>query len=160
MKLGEKIYTLRSRAGYSQENFAEALGVSRQSVSRWENDTAVPDTEYLVKMCRLLGVSLDEMLLAEELPPIEKKMPMSAEEAQKRAELEKFSLVGFILSFFVCVAGLAVSAVAVKSGRRLGAVPLRAVAGTAIGAAGTFFLCISLVLIIVFAVVLGKGGTV
>lgn len=85
MQLGEKIYTLRSRAGYSQENFAEALGVSRQSVSRWENDIAVPDTEYLVKISRLLGASLDELLLAEELPPIEEKALISEREAQERA---------------------------------------------------------------------------
>ena len=160
MQLGEKIYTLRTRAGYSQENFAEALGVSRQSVSRWENDTAMPDTEYLVKMCRLLGTSLDGLMLEEDLPYTEEKPPMSAEEVQKRISLEKFSLIGFILSFFVCVAGLVISAVAVARGRRAEEIPLRAVAGTAIGAAGSFFLLIALVLIVVFSVVAGQGGAV
>ena len=157
MQLGEKIYTLRSRAGYSQENFAEALGVSRQSVSRWENDTAVPDTEYLVKMSRLLSVSLDELLLAEELPPIEERAPMSEEEAQERASLKTFTLVGFILSFCVCAAGLVMSILAAIRWKKMGEESAQAVAGIAVSA------CILLFAVLALAVSLSlfaatKGG--
>ncbi len=158
MELGEKIYTLRSRARYSQENFAEALGVSRQSVSRWENGTAVPDTEYIIKMCRLLGVSTDELLLREELPPVIERVPMSDEEIRERASLDTLTLIGFVLSFFVCVAGLIVSAIAVARWKRMGEVSERATAGVAIGAAETLFLLIAVVLLAAFLAVPNGGG--
>lgn len=63
MSLGEKICRLRGREQMSQEALAEKLGVSRQSVSKWETDASVPELEKLVAMSRLFGVSLDELVL-------------------------------------------------------------------------------------------------
>ena len=62
MSLGENIYKLRTGKHMSQEDFASALEVSRQSVSKWENDMAVPELEKLVKMAKLFEVSLDELV--------------------------------------------------------------------------------------------------
>ena len=45
MTLGERLIQLRAKAGLSQDTLAEQLGVSRQSVSKWENDASVPDLE-------------------------------------------------------------------------------------------------------------------
>ena len=55
----EKIYLLRHRTRYSQERFAEKLGVSRQAVQRWENGTAFPDIEKMKNIARVFQVSLD-----------------------------------------------------------------------------------------------------
>ena len=49
MTFGEKLSKLRRDAGYTQEQLAELLGVSRQSVSKWESDIAYPETDKLVK---------------------------------------------------------------------------------------------------------------
>ena len=62
MTLGEKIARLRARQGMSQGTLAEELGVSRQSVSKWETDASVPELDKLVKMAQLFGVSLDELV--------------------------------------------------------------------------------------------------
>ena len=59
--IGEKIYSLRSGAGFSQQQLADKLGVSRQSVSKWETGTALPELDKLVAMSELFGVSLDEL---------------------------------------------------------------------------------------------------
>ena len=56
MKLPEKLLTLRKRSGLSQEALAEKLGVSRQTVSRWELGTAQPELGSLLPLCRLFGV--------------------------------------------------------------------------------------------------------
>jgi len=61
MNLGETIYRLRTEHNLSQGDLADALGVSRQSVSKWENGNAVPDLEKLIKMSKLFDVTLDEL---------------------------------------------------------------------------------------------------
>lgn len=66
MILAEKIMTMRKRAGWSQEELAAQLGVSRQSVSKWEGAQSVPDMQKVVQMSRLFGVTTD-YLLKEEL---------------------------------------------------------------------------------------------
>ena len=62
MTLGERICTLRTAKNLSQGDLAEQLDVSRQSVSKWETDTSVPDLDKLVKLCDLFGVSMDELV--------------------------------------------------------------------------------------------------
>lgn len=74
MNLGETIYRLRSLRNMSQGDLAEALEVSRQSVSKWENNSAVPELEKLVRMSEIFGVTLDELIL-EKKPQPEEKIP-------------------------------------------------------------------------------------
>lgn len=62
MTLGEKIYRLRTEQGFSQETFGEKLGVSRQSVSKWETDQSVPELDKIVAISELFGVSTDHLL--------------------------------------------------------------------------------------------------
>ena len=57
MTLAEKIYQARKKAGLSQEALADALGVTRQAVSKWETGKSVPDTENLRRMAQVLAVS-------------------------------------------------------------------------------------------------------
>ena len=58
MNLGERIFQLRTQLELSQNDLAEMLHVSRQSVSKWENNNAVPDLEKAVKLSEIFGVSL------------------------------------------------------------------------------------------------------
>lgn len=69
MTLGETIRTLRKNAGLSQEALAEKLGVSRQAVSKWENDNGMPETEKLITMAKLFDTSLDDLIGEEKTAP-------------------------------------------------------------------------------------------
>ena len=62
MTLSEKLIVLRKENGWSQEDFAEKLYVSRQAISRWENGTALPDTQNLLMISKLFNVSADYLL--------------------------------------------------------------------------------------------------
>lgn len=62
MKLSEKIQILRKRAGYSQEKLAEICHVSRQSISKWEADIALPETEKLILLSDVFKVTVDVLL--------------------------------------------------------------------------------------------------
>lgn len=62
MTLGEKIYMLRTENGLSQEGFGDSLGVSRQSVSKWETGQSVPELEKIVAISNLFGVTTDYLL--------------------------------------------------------------------------------------------------
>ena len=70
MLLSEKIMSLRKRNGWSQEDLAQQLGVSRQSVSKWESMASMPDIQKIMAMSELFGVSTDYLLKdeLEELP--------------------------------------------------------------------------------------------
>ena len=62
IEVANRLQKLRKEKGYSQEHLAEALGISRQAVSKWERAEASPDTDNLILLARLYGVSLDELL--------------------------------------------------------------------------------------------------
>ncbi len=66
MTTGEKIAAQRRKAGLSQEALAERLGISRQAVSRWETNESLPDTERIIQLSRILGISTDYLLLEEQ----------------------------------------------------------------------------------------------
>ncbi len=61
MSIGEIIYTNRKKAGISQEELADMLGVSRQSVSLWETDQTAPSTANLVRLTEIFNISMDEL---------------------------------------------------------------------------------------------------
>lgn len=93
MSLGTNIYELRSKQGMSQSQLAQELGVSRQSVSKWETDGAVPDLDKLINMSKLFHVSLDELVTGE--------MPQRPEQptiiVQQRPPLPTRIIIGSIL---------------------------------------------------------------
>ena len=62
MNLGERIYKLRTEKNLSQGDLAERLEVSRQSISKWENNNAVPDLEKIIALSEIFEVSLDELV--------------------------------------------------------------------------------------------------
>ena len=65
MTLGERIIKLRNSKGISQDTLAVALGVSRQSVSKWETDASVPELDKLIKLSEYFEVSIDELIKGE-----------------------------------------------------------------------------------------------
>ena len=62
MILADKIIDERKKAGWSQEELAAKLGVSRQAVSKWEGAQATPDLQRIVQMAGLFGVTTDYLL--------------------------------------------------------------------------------------------------
>ena len=62
MTLGEKLSKLRKEYNYTQEQLAEILGVSRQSISKWESDIAYPETDKLIELGKLFDCSMDYLL--------------------------------------------------------------------------------------------------
>lgn len=113
MKLGEKLQRLRKQSGLSQEQLAARLTVSRQAVSKWELDDAMPDTENVIQLSRLFGVSCD-YLLRDEVE--EQEAPLPAPQAEGRAapaapgetHLNERGWIhnAMVLSLTVCAIGL------------------------------------------------------
>lgn len=65
--LPNNLYKLRRSAGLSQEEFADRLGVSRQAVSKWERGEAYPDTDNLIAISEMFGITIDELLRGENI---------------------------------------------------------------------------------------------
>lgn len=70
MAFSERLQSWRKAAGLSQEDLAGQLGVSRQSVSKWEQGLAFPETEKLIELSGLMGLSLDSLLRDEPTEPV------------------------------------------------------------------------------------------
>lgn len=66
VEIAQRLAELRREKGYSQEELAERLGLSRQAVSKWERAESSPDTGNLVALAKLYGVTLDELLRFDE----------------------------------------------------------------------------------------------
>lgn len=81
--MAERFAQLRKKAGLSQEELAEKLGISRQAVSKWERAESSPDTDNLIALSKLYGLSLDELLL---LNQPEKKQESEAEKFHRQAQ--------------------------------------------------------------------------
>ena len=62
MEFSERLMILRKQAGLSQEQLADRLGVTRQSVSKWESGTALPELVKLISLSEMFGVSLDYLV--------------------------------------------------------------------------------------------------
>ena len=65
MTLGEKLSKLRKESNYTQEQLADILGVSRQSISKWESDIAYPETDKLIELGKIFNCSMDYLLKEE-----------------------------------------------------------------------------------------------
>ena len=72
---GKRIAQLRRQKGLKQEDLAQALEVSPQAVSKWENDISCPDISLLPLLAQLLGVSVDELLSGKPLPAVQVVSP-------------------------------------------------------------------------------------
>ncbi len=87
MTIGEKIMNLRSNLGISQEQLAEKVSVSRQSVSKWEMDQALPQIDKILLLCELFGISADTLL--------NDKLPLPSESVPASGSKKYFGTDGF-----------------------------------------------------------------
>lgn len=85
--MAQRLVDRRKAAGLSQEALADKLGVSRQAVSKWERSESSPDTDNLIALAALYGVSLDELLYGSPAQPdaakTEREEPVSAPESAR-----------------------------------------------------------------------------
>lgn len=80
IELANRLQKLRKEHGYTQDTLADALGVSRQAVSKWECTEASPDTDNLIAIARLYGITLDELVYGKDEPKVEEKTEETKEE--------------------------------------------------------------------------------
>ena len=98
MTLGERICAQRTAHHLSQTDLADALGVSRQSVSKWETDASVPDLDKLVKMCELFETSLDQLVRGAE-PTADLSQPTVVIQ-RENSRRDVRTIIGLILIVF------------------------------------------------------------
>jgi len=105
MNLGETIYRLRTERNLSQGDLADALDVSRQSISKWETNTSTPELDKLVRLSQLFGVTLDELVTGTSAPerPAPSTVPPAPPAQPAREGISRRELIGIIL---LCFAGL------------------------------------------------------
>lgn len=110
MTLGSRIQSLRKEHNLSQGELADALNISRQSVSKWETDTATPDLDKLLKLSELFGVTLDELVKGTSPSPSEQQTISASAKVQPvpvtiKTGLETKQIAGIIL---LCMAFLVI----------------------------------------------------
>lgn len=160
MILADKIMNLRKKAGWSQEELAEKMGVSRQSISKWEGALSIPDMNRILKLAEIFNVSTDYLLRDEmeeiernpasekEMPGIsdEKLVPVSLEMANEYVQYCKRSSVPVALGVMLCILSPTML-IALSVAGELGHIALTEDQGAMLG------LCV-LILMVVTAVVL------
>ena len=123
MKLNEKILYYRKAAKLSQEELAVQIGVSRQAVSKWELDAAIPEIDKLLALARIFGVTTDE-LLSEDDPganPIKEEPPKTESRVLSEDGIDRFfghagRLIrkhGWLAGVYIALQGLGVAFVGV-----------------------------------------------
>ena len=112
MNLGERIYKYRVSKNFSQGDLAEMLDVSRQSVSKWENNSATPDLDKIVKLSEIFGISIDELVTGERKQDDSSVVPRKVQHEtvleKKDEEFSKFSGRKIAGTILLCMAFLIV----------------------------------------------------
>ncbi len=165
MILADKIINERKKLGWSQEELADRLGVSRQSVSKWEGAQSVPDLQRILEMSKIFGVSTDYLLKddVEVIIPSESSddtgkamRTLSLEEANTYLSTVSDNSSKIALGAAICVS-CAVPLLLVVGGQKGGVLPISEAAANAIGVTGLFLLvAISLIFFIPAGIMLSK----
>lgn len=111
MKLSDKIIKHRKMKGWSQEEFAEKMNVSRQAISRWENGTALPDAQNLLQISKLFGVSADYLLnddyeSEKDIPAVRSATEKTEDLLNKKKRLHLVAAICFTISAFCMLMAL------------------------------------------------------
>ena len=111
MKLPDKIIKFRKENGWSQEDFAEKLNVSRQAISRWENGTALPDAQNILQISEQFHVSTDYLLNEDyksdrDIPVIETTTQETEDSLLKKKRLHLIAVICFTVSWFCALMGV------------------------------------------------------
>ena len=90
MSLGSSLFQGRKQSGMSQEAVAEKLGVSRQTVSKWETDESLPDIRQAKRLAMLYGLTLDELIDFDlDVQELERVVRNTSEEVQQKVDWNK-----------------------------------------------------------------------
>lgn len=100
MNIGEKLYELRKEKHLSQEEVAEKLDVTRQTISKWETNMSTPDFDKIKPLCELYGITADELLTGEKS---EKSIVIDMKE--KRAK----GIALAVLTYFISIVWIMIS---------------------------------------------------
>ncbi|MCI8965714.1 MAG: helix-turn-helix transcriptional regulator [Clostridia bacterium] len=110
MNIGEKLFELRKEKNLSQEEVADKLNVSRQTISKWETNQSTPDFDKIIPICELFEISTEELLTGkkaegEEVKNIEESKVTKQELRRKSAEVVSTSIFIYVASVaFIMVA--------------------------------------------------------
>ena len=85
IETAKRLFEYRKANGFSQEELAEKIGVSRQAISKWERSESSPDTDNLIALANLYGITIDELLNGTEQP---KKTVDNEEQPAEESESE------------------------------------------------------------------------
>lgn len=101
MKFGENLYNLRKKQKISQEKLAEKIGVSRQSVSKWENGTAYPEMNRIFELCKMFHCKLNDLVNDNilDFDSLDKEVKMSVVKFNKEKQ-NKLKIVSKTISIF------------------------------------------------------------
>ena len=98
MNLGNNLYQARKKKGLSQEDTAEKLGVSRQTISKWETDETLPDIRQAKQLSMLYGLSLDELISFDvEMQEIQDVIDRISDEVTEKILYFLLSFIFFLL---------------------------------------------------------------
>ena len=100
MTLGEIIKNYRQKAGLSQEQLAEKINVSRQAITKWENDSGIPDIDNLISLSKVMGLSLDELVMGEKENDISDIKRSAINQRNRNCKLYLFAVIGFSFALF------------------------------------------------------------
>lgn len=90
MSLGNSLFNARKKSGLSQEEVAEKLGVTRQTISKWETDETIPDIRQSKKLAVMYHLTLDELIdFDADVKEIEEVIEKTSEETQKKVDWTK-----------------------------------------------------------------------
>jgi len=109
MDISERLQELRKKAGYSQEQLAEMLGLSRQAVSKWESGQGKPEIDNIVKLTEIYKVSADYILLGAEkeaTAPVPEKKELSHEYKKAIGIIAIIAATAIITVLFITALGL------------------------------------------------------
>lgn len=98
MKFGEKLIAQRKKMHLTQEQLAEKMHISRQAISRWENENLIPDGENLIKLSEILEISIDFLLADDCLDECDCKIIQKTNSIYE-AKLHKISLILILIGF-------------------------------------------------------------
>ena len=103
MRIADKIKNARIQKGYTQEQVAENLLVSRQTISNWENGKSLPDIISIIKMSELYEISLDEMMKGDKALLKKVERDVGAVKAEKK--LIKFAWISIVIAIILMILG-------------------------------------------------------
>lgn len=103
MGIGEKIKRARAEMGLTQEQAAEALMVSRQTISNWENGKSLPDIVSVIKMSELYQISLDELLKGDHV--MMKKIEKDTKLVKTEKKVLRYAFVSIIMGILLVTLG-------------------------------------------------------